>query len=364
MLNTWAKWDLVRQVIGVVTLAIFFYTYYKAGTITSKKVNNSEMRYLFLLIFILSYFVSSSQSSQAITILRDSLIVVAKNPGKGFHHDYILFVPKGTPLNKKIFLLVEPNNTGKITDSIEVHKKYAIDLASVSSVGNNISTELKIPLLVPVFPRPASKPLMYTHALDRDIILERKPVLKRLDLQLLEMISDARNILTSMNIQVDPKIFMNGFSASGTFTNRFSFMHPDKIKALAIGGFNGELMIPQNEINGVKLDYPIGTNDFAKIAGDSFDIGAYRQIPQFIYMGKLDENDAVQFDDAYSKKERKIINENIGATVQERYLECQEIYLNKNINATFKTYENVGHFTTSAVNLEVIKFFLAQMREK
>jgi hypothetical protein len=321
------------------------------------------MRYLLLLIFILSYFVSASQSS-IITTKRDSLIVVAKNPEKGFHHEYILFVPKGTPLNKKVFLLVEPNNTGKITDSIEVHRKYAIDLASVSSVGNNISTELKIPLLVPVFPRPASKPLMYTHALDRDVMLERKTELKRLDLQLLEMISDARNILLSMDIEVDPKIFMNGFSASGTFTNRFSLMHPDKIKALAIGGFNGELMFPQNEINEVKLAYPIGTSDFAKIAGDSFDIDAYKQIPQFIYMGKLDKNDAVQFDDAYSKKERKIINKNIGATVQKRYLECQKIYVKNNINASFKTYENVGHWTTGAMNLEVIKFFLAQMREK
>ncbi len=322
------------------------------------------MRLIFILIFTCSHFVSLAQNSETITIKSDSLIFVTKNPGKGFYNDYILFVPKGTPLKKKIFLLVEPNNTGKISDSIEVHKKYAIDLASVSSVGNNISTELKIPLLVPVFPRLATQPLMYTHALDRDVMLEKTPGLKRLDLQLLEMISDARNILISMDIQVDHKIFMNGFSASATFTNRFSFMHPGKIKALAIGGFNGKLMIPQKEINRVKLNYPIGTNDFTKIVGDSFDIAAYRQIPQFIYMGKLDDNDAVQFDDAYDEKERKIINDNIGGKVQERYLECQKIYLKHNINAIFKTYENVGHWTTSEVNLEIIKFFLAQIRGK
>ncbi|MBL0307112.1 MAG: hypothetical protein IPQ25_14070 [Chitinophagaceae bacterium] len=322
------------------------------------------MRYIFLLIFTYLHVVSLAQHSATTTIKRDSLIVVAKNPDKGFHHDYILFIPKGTPVKKKIFLVVEPNNTGKITDSIEVHKKYAIDLASVSSVGNNISTELKIPLLVPVFPRPASQPLLYTHALDRDVMIQRKPALKRLDLQLLEMISDARNVLAAMDIQIDPKFFMNGFSASATFTNRFSFIHPDKIKALAIGGFNGELMFPQKEINSIKLNYPIGTNDFTKLFGSDFNLSAYRQIPQFIYMGKLDDNDAVQFDDAYSKKERKIINEHIGSTVQERYLVCQQTYLNKNITATFKTYENVGHWTTSAVNLEVIKFFLAIMREE
>ena len=116
------------------------------------------MRFLILFTFTFFYFVAPAQNSETITIKKDSLIVITKNPGKGFHHDYILFVPKGTPLQKKIYLLVEPNNTGKISDSMAIHKKHAIDLASVSSVGNNISTELKIPLLVPVFPRPASQP--------------------------------------------------------------------------------------------------------------------------------------------------------------------------------------------------------------
>jgi hypothetical protein len=326
-------------------------------------MKNSVLLCISLLILTSTHIVSFAQNSETTTVKSDSLIFVAMDPEKGFYHDYILFVPKGTPLKKKLFLLVEPNNTGKLSDSIEVHKKYAIDLASVSSVGNNISTELKIPLLVPVFPRPESQPLIYTHALDRDVMLEKTPGLKRLDLQLLEMISDAGNVLMSMNIQVDPKFFMNGFSASATFTNRFSFIHPDKIKALAIGGFNGKLMIPQKKIGGVKLNYPIGTNDFPELFGDSFDIDAYRQIPQFIYMGALDDNDAVQFDDAYTEQERKIINENIGNNVQERYLECQKIYGKKNINAVFKTYENVGHWTTSEVNLEVIKFFLAQLKE-
>lgn len=329
-----------------------------------KYTGNFKMHSIVILIFTISCFVSFAQNSTAETFKNDRLLVVKKNPEKGFHNDYILFVPKGTPLNKKIFLLVEPNNTGKTSDSIEVHKKYAIDLASVSSVGNNISTELKIPLLVPIFPRPASQPLIYTHALDRDVMAEKSPELKRLDLQLLEMINDAKTILTSMHIQIVPKFFMNGFSASATFTNRFSFIHPEKIKALAIGGFNGKLMLPQNKINAIKLNYPIGINDFSELFGKNFDSDAYTFIPQFIYMGKLDENDAVQFDDAYDENERKIINDNIGRQVQERYFKCQKIYQENNITPIFKTYENIGHWTTSSVNLDVIKFFFNQMQEK
>lgn len=325
-------------------------------------MKNTVVRCIFFLLLSCTYIITFAQNTEMKTN-SDRMIIVEKDQGKGFHHDYILFIPKGTPLEKKLYLLVEPNNTGKLSDSIEVHKKYAVDLAAVSSVGNNISTELKIPLLVPIFPRPESQPLMYTHALDRDIMLEKSKELKRLDLQLLEMISDAENMLASMNIRVEPEFFMNGFSASGTFTNRFSLIHPDKIKALAIGGFNGELMLPQKKIGGIRLNYPLGTNDFDVLFGESFDIDAYRQIPQYIYMGKLDDNDAVQYDDAYTEEERKIINENIGSDVQKRYEECQKIYAKKKINAVFKTYEDVGHWTTPEVNLDVIKFFQAQMRE-
>jgi hypothetical protein len=321
------------------------------------------MRFIIILLLTCSYF-SIAQNSATESLKKDSLLVIKKNPEKGFYNDYILFVPKGTPTNKEIFLLVEPNNTGKTSDSIEVHKKYAIDLASVSSVGNNIATMLKIPLLVPIFPRPESQPLVYTHALDRDVILAKSPELKRLDLQMLEMISDAKEKLASMNIQVAPKIFMNGFSASATFTNRFSFIHPDKIEALAMGGFNGELMLPENKLNGIKLNYPLGTNDFSKLFDKNFDITQYRAIPQFIYMGELDDNDAVQFDDAYSKSERKIINDYIGNHVQERYLKCQKIYSEHSVFPVFKLYKDIGHWTTSDVNFEVIKFFFKQMQPK
>jgi hypothetical protein len=297
------------------------------------------------------------------TLKKDSLIIIQKKPEKGFFNAYILFIPKGTKINAKTFLLVEPNNTGKLSDSMEVHKQHAIFLASKSSVGNNISTELRIPLLVPIFPRPASKPLTYTHALDRDVMLENTAELKRPDLQLLAMINDSKTVLSTLNIDLEDKFFMSGFSASATFVNRFSLLHPDKIQALAIGGFNGELMFPQQEFKNVPLNYPIGTHDFEKLFKQKFNLETFKSIPQFIYMGELDDNDAVQFDDAYSKKERKIINTTIAATVQKRYVECQKIYQEANVNAHFKTYEKVGHWTTSSMNLEVIQFFLRQIKQ-
>ncbi|GGD24581.1 hypothetical protein [Flavobacterium orientale] len=321
------------------------------------------MRFLSVLLFSFLGCNAFAQPSTNSFFQKDSLIVVTKQPNKGFYHEYIIFIPKGTPLNATSVLLVEPNNTGKITDSIEIHKEAAIALASVSSVGNNCATELKIPLLVPVFPRPASQPLLYTHALDRDVLLNQTPEYKRLDLQLLEMINDAKNRLASLEIEIAPKFFMCGFSASGTFVNRFSLMHPEKIKALAIGGFNGKLMLPLEALNGEELNYPIGIKDFSKLFDKNFDFTNFKEIPKHIYMGALDTNDAVQFDDAYSGSERKIINENLGKSVQERFVNCQNYYQKQGIVATFKTFEKVGHWTTSEMNLEVILFFLNELKK-
>lgn len=319
------------------------------------------MRYLLLLLLFSCTITLYSQEKQ-FTKLNDSLYLVQKQPQKGFHWEYLLYIPKNTNRNKPQFLLVEPNNTGFTSDTIDVHKQHAISLASKNSIGNNIASMLKIPLLVPIFPRPSSNPLLYTHALDRDAILNTSPELKRLDIQLLAMITDAKSILNDLDIIIKPKIFMNGFSASATFSNRFSFLHPEKIAALAIGGFNGALMLPQKSIDKKALNYPLGLNDFELLFKTPFHVEAFQKIPQFIYMGALDTNDAVQFDDAYSLEERNLVNTHIGATVNPRFKKCMSIYKKHFNHIQFKQYENVGHWTTSAINMEIITFFFHQLQ--
>lgn len=312
------------------------------------------------LLFIV--LIANSQTSSTTTFEKDSVLIIPKNVAKGFYHEYILFIPQGTAKNKTHYLLVEPNNTGEISDDINIHKTHALALATKSGIGNNIATMLKLPLLIPIFPRPAEKPLTYTHALDRDVMLESTPELKRLDLQLLHMIDDANHRLAALELFIAPKILMSGFSASATFTNRFSTIHPEKIKALAIGGFNGKLIIPYDKWDAHQLNYPLGLNDFKTIFNKDFNALQFQKIPMFIYMGALDENDAVQFDDAYDQDERELINQNIGNTVQKRFQNCLEIYTKLNPNIQTKRYEDVGHWTTAAINLEIITFFYHQIQ--
>ncbi|WP_299178627.1 hypothetical protein [uncultured Chryseobacterium sp.] len=291
------------------------------------------LRYYLNLIILFIPFTLFAQTAKTDVdrYKKDTLIVVSKNPEKGFYNDYFLFIPKGLKKNVQSVLLVETNNTGKLSDSIDVHYDSAMKQAAGHSLGNNISKELRIPLLVPIFSRPASQPLVYTHALDRDVMLEKKQDLHRLDLQLISMIKDSKERLKNLKIPVDDKIFMNGFSASATFTNRFTMMHPEMIKAAAMGGLNGSLMLPLKKLDNTKFNYPLGINDIDKNFGEKFNKEAYKNIPQLIYMGELDDNDAVQFDDAYNLKERKIVNSLMGETVPKRWKFVRIFTLRKNL---------------------------------
>jgi hypothetical protein len=286
------------------------------------------------------------------------LINVSADSSKGFSYDYLLYIPPGTSTEKTHFLLVEPNNSGFPDDSMQVHEKHAKQLASVNSSGNYVVKKLKIPFLVPIFPRPANENLIYTHALDRDAILKKDSKFSRLDLQLVKMIEHSKNELAKVGIKTRERVFLNGFSASGTFVNRFVFLHPQMVEAVAAGGLNGILMLPEKNIRGENLDYPLGLNDFEEITSEKFDIDAYRRVPQFLYMGAKDTNDAVKYDDAYSAKERKIVYKTLGQAMQpDRWKNCQEIYQRNQINVEFTTYNHIGHGTDNKVLNDIVSFF-------
>ena len=95
----------------------------------------------------------------------------------------------------------------------------------------DLAQRLGTPVLVPVFPRPASQWRIYTHALDRDALEITSGPLRRIDLQLAAMIGHAQEVLTDNGALVKDRVLMYGFSASGNFTNRFAALHPTMVRA-------------------------------------------------------------------------------------------------------------------------------------
>jgi hypothetical protein len=317
----------------------------------------------FLLLLCVFAF---TQSVLAQGIKKDTqvqLLRVSANPTKGFNYDYLLFIPKGT--ESKSYLLVEPNNTGYPIDDMDVHLERAVFLAAGSSVGRDVAYKMKVPFLVPVFPRPNTEKNTYTHALDRDAMLSKSKDFGRLDLQLLAMIKDSREQLSVLGITVEKKVLLNGFSASGSFVNRFAVLHPESVKAVTAGGMNSILILPLKTLDGKTLNYPLGVNDLSDITGENADVNQFKKIPQLYYMGETDSNDAAKFEDAYSVEEREIIKTLFGERVMpERWEFMKKLYSENGVNAELRTYPKIGHGTTTKMNLDVAAFFLKVLEEK
>jgi hypothetical protein len=292
------------------------------------------------------------------------LLFISPEADDHFEYPYFLFIPNQLSQSNKTFIIVEPNNSGFADDDLQKHADKAKNTASNDYyLGNYMAQHLSCPLIVPVFPREESKWRIYTHALDRDVMLQKGNPLERLDRQLIEIFKDARKSLLEMSIQTEEQFLLTGFSASGTFANRFTVMHPDQVHAVAAGGLNGLLMLPADSLQHELLLYPVGTGDLKKISGRAFQQEAFQNTPQFYFMGAMDDNDALPYDDAFDPSEREQISNLLGEQMlPERWNKCQKIYDALKVNATIKTYLELGHEHPEEIKQEILQFFRASIQ--
>jgi len=258
---------------------------------------------------------------------------------------------------QEVRLLVEPNNTGTATDDFEVHRQKAWNLVN-GSHANQLARKLCVPLLIPVFPRPRAGWQAYTHSLDRDTLEINEGPLKRLDLQLGAMIDHAAELLRTNGFSVADQVFMNGFSASAKFCNRFAFLHPERVKAVATGGVNGLPTLPIVSRNGQTLPFPIGVADIERFTGHAFDEEALQRVAQYVYMGNLDRNDTLPSRDAWSEDEANVIKTVIAEKMMpDRWAIVQAIYGENLPRAQCVTYNRVGHAIKSEMIDDLARFF-------
>lgn len=300
----------------------------------------------------------------------------AAAPTKGFHAPYFTYVSPGARKRaaegKLVTMLVQPNNSGTNSDDPQVHE----DDAWWTAFGRSrVADALDAVLLVPAFVRPAADWKIYTHALDRDSLTTERADLARPDLQLIAMVDDARARFARGDvaggagsaghdvIRIDPRFLLQGFSASGMFANRFTVLHPERVKAVAAGAPGGWPIAPVASWNGQTLAYPAGVGDLASVSGQPFNEAAYRRVPQLIVMGDMDDNDSVDFRDGWDEFEANQVDELFGATPLARWKHAEEIYASTGANARFLLVPGVGH-SRSALQEYSTRFFLEVIAEE
>lgn len=213
--------------------------------------------------------------------------VLAADETKGINIPSILVIPLTDKVNNQI--VVEANNleSDVLQDRLEQAGEVALRLA-------NLTKDLPSPVVIPVLPSDEHSP--YFQQLSKECFeLSSEDRNYRIDEQVIRIIQNARNIIENeIKIKTDDKIFLNGYSSSGVFAQRFALLHPEKVKTVCIGGASGSIPIPTDEIG-----YPIGIADYEQITGKTFDKTSYLGITFRYYVGELETINKVntRFDD-------------------------------------------------------------------
>ncbi|MCL2888564.1 MAG: hypothetical protein FWF35_04665 [Elusimicrobia bacterium] len=307
-------------------------------------------------LFLASCFIYCAVFSFAAA--EGQVIKIPANSQKGFNWGYFLYLPKTMDRTQKQTVLITPCNTGRFTDDDAQTEEWIKEEITDNAYVYNVPDGLGAPMLMPIFPRYSTD--RDPHGFGRDM-LTIGGNRKRVDLQVLAMFKDAREQLKKLNIETNKKFFMSGFSAAGSFAEKFVIIHPKNVLAAASGGDVGLPTLPLKYYDGYPLIYAVGIFDLEKLTGVKFNLNAYRKVPQYIYDGADDTNDPFLYTDVYGPAEKGIIEQVLTSDIQKRWQKSQEIMNGLNANIQFNTYADTGH---EPVNADVIAFLKANVSGK
>lgn len=297
------------------------------------------MKKLFLLSVLIVNSIFASAANHETT---GEILTFPSNSKAGFEWGYAIYLPKDLDTSKKLPILFTMNNSGAV-DTVEEMKRNTMDEIRNNRVVYEIPNALNVPMLMPFVLRKKGGNLD-PHNFNRVAFLSQDEKYKRLDLQVLAMIKDARKQLKKRGIKTHKKILIAGYSAAGAFGESFTFLHPDKVLATAIGG-NHYPILPLKEKNGIALLFPTGAYDVKQITNKDFNKKKWLKVPILDTNGAVDYNDPMPYDDVMLPEERTMTLElyGYGTTAVERWESARKILKEIAPNVQTHTYPNTEH---------------------
>ncbi len=331
------------------------------------------------------------------------IIYMPSNPDKGFNFPYYIFIPdnemdfvdrvgngKYTPINtNKKYLIFEMINTGYTSKAMGLLEDVVISDQDMGTYGNNITSMLKYPTVVPVVPRTGvtlemdgfGTSQLYEHSLDRVSLylkeltttdshaeanikaLEDEDIdykkLYDLDEQMKAIMEDAIQHLNANGVPVEDKVILNGYSASGVFADRFATLHPEIVEMAICGSTLVDPYLPTASYKGQELNYPLGTADYKEITGREFSIEDYNSVTRFLYRGTEDDNTPFGYTDCFTVEGNRILDVVYGGTKEGTISGAKDVYRNTGAEVLTAMHKGAGHWTGS-VAVEVVVEFIAR----
>lgn len=218
-----------------------------------------------------------------------------------FNLPYVLVVPENIKNGSK--LIVESNNRERdalgndVDFSTKKGRDFLIENAINEVIGNRNNfgrieyvKNIEAPIIMPIIPA-VNGGNPYYQQLSRESLMinDSSSAFYKIDEQLCKIIEDTKKIISERGIYIADKVFINGYSSSGVFAQRFAFLHPEIIDTVLIGGAGGSIPMPPDCNGSDKLEYPLGTKDYEQLTGKSFDLESYKKINFQYYLAEFEE---------------------------------------------------------------------------
>lgn len=272
-------------------------------------------------------------------------------------YNWFSYIPSSVAKSKHTYIWITGVHGNLITDDYdaitaesELQATWRIPLAE----------EQQYIMLTPVIPRPETE-YVYVVAFSWKVFLsETDPFCQRPDVKLNLMIDRLIQALRDEGYDVDEKVLLDGFSAGATFAQRYTLLHPERVRAVAAGHCGGAATLPESLYDGYDMDWPVGTHDFAELVGDAFDQQTYKDVPQLYYIGDLDTNNSTLWGIGELWRtwdQIDFLNATFGESDPVR-LQGQSAYMRSlGYNVTFNMYPGVGHQWTDEMIQDTFDFF-------
>ena len=204
------------------------------------------------------------------------IMFLAIDSDNGINIPSILAIPLSNEVNNQI--VVEANNL-ESEDSKKILEQGIQTGYRLACLTRDLPALIIIPLI------PSHKNYPYLQQLSIECFdIPKGDKNYRIDEQVVRIINKSKVILKNeVGLTASDKIFLNGYSSSGVFAQRFALLHPDVVETACIGGASGSIPVPTKD-----LSYPLGIADYEQLTGKEFDFENYSKIKFRYYVGELE----------------------------------------------------------------------------
>lgn len=342
--------------------------------------------------------ISEPSLNDAQSINYDNLkyVILPGIPSKGFNFPMLVCVPENKlNTSTKQHIFIDTLNIGRFNTKDEFDNLNPEDAIGSAGFASMTASQLGMPLVLPLIPRVGASfstsetgyVNTYEAALDRDTIfyeeilsgqmygqevaikLSQELIEKgfnpddflNIDEQVVNMITHANDYLESYGYELEDKVFMNGFSASGTFVDRFATLQPQVVRAYCAGAAGDDFVLPLKSLGSHDLILPLGISDYKTATGRDFDLAAYNNVARIIQMGKDDTNDVMKYSDCYGDDERAIAYDLWPKTTLGRAQDMFEDFATSGGHGLLVLDEGIKHGSSMEFNQYLLEFYRANL---